>query len=530
MASTYPNPASIKTPPVGTTSVQIAPQNLSRSGLYVFNASGSVIWVCPGLSTDQSPLAASATGGGSTAILPSSGLVFQEFTGAMNAIAVTGLSNQVTVWEFYHGGPTSVISAGGASSGGSGGGSGVPEAPLDGLLYGRQSAAWNQVPAGISEAPLDGNIYGRDNAAWVQLTSATNAAPFDAMAYNGMQVNGNGEISQENFTATISGGAAGTTVGKYVADSWLVGSFGAQGITWAGSAGAGPTPPPGYKGSVTVSAAVANLTPTVNDFLEITNFIEGFRFSRMAWGTASAQSISIGFWINSAFTGVYSLSLRSDSGTRSFVSGFTVNAANTWEWKTLTIPGDTTVSANWLTNYAVGLNVCINFSCGTARQATPGAWLAGTFQGVTGTTNTIPVTARFSVTGLIVVPGTQLPPSNRAPLIMRSADQEQATCMRYFEVIGTGLVGQVNGPPTSVNFGCTYKVRKRVAPTVTLLTTTPAIFAPGAYVSGAGSTVSFIGANDLNGSAVSVTGFTGLTIGQAILSNQADMLKVDARF
>ena len=201
MASTYPNPASIKTPPVGTSSVQIAPQNLSRSGLYVFNLSGSVIWVCPAQSTDQLPLAAVAGGIGSTSILPSNGLVFQEFTGAMNAIAVTGSGNQVTVWEFYHGGPTSVISAGGANSGGGGGG-GVPEAPLDGLLYGRQNANWNQVPFGVSEAPLDGNIYGRDNAAWVQLTPAVNAAPFDAMAYNGMQVNGNGEVSQENGIAT----------------------------------------------------------------------------------------------------------------------------------------------------------------------------------------------------------------------------------------------------------------------------------------------------------------------------------------
>jgi hypothetical protein len=187
---------------------------------------------------------------------------------------------------------------------------------------------------------------------------------------------------------------------------------------------------------VTVSAAVANITPTVNDFLEITNFIEGYRFSRMAWGTAGAQSISIGFWINAAFTGLYSLSLRSDSATRSFVSGFNVNAANTWEWKTFTIPGDTAISANWLSTNAVGLNVCINFSCGTARQATPGAWFNGSFQGVTGTTNTIPLTARFSVTGLIVVPGTQLPPSSRAPLIMRPYDQELKVCRRYWQSLG----------------------------------------------------------------------------------------------
>ena len=49
-----------------------------------------------------------------------------------------------------------------------GGVAGVPEAPEDGGLYGRRSAAWAAVPpAGIADAPNDGQLYARRNGAWV---------------------------------------------------------------------------------------------------------------------------------------------------------------------------------------------------------------------------------------------------------------------------------------------------------------------------------------------------------------------------
>ena len=99
---TYPVPSSIKQVPITTgLSVQIAPQNITRNALYVFNASPvAVLWVCPALSNDQTTLAAVAAGSGSIPIQPGTGLLFQGFTSAMNAIA-QGNTATVTVWEYY---------------------------------------------------------------------------------------------------------------------------------------------------------------------------------------------------------------------------------------------------------------------------------------------------------------------------------------------------------------------------------------------------------------------------------------------
>ena len=66
-----------------------------------------------------------------------------------------------------------------------GGGGGIPEAPVDGQLYGRENANWVVVPpAGISDAPVDGTLYARLNAAWSAVPAAGIAdAPSDGSLY-----------------------------------------------------------------------------------------------------------------------------------------------------------------------------------------------------------------------------------------------------------------------------------------------------------------------------------------------------------
>ncbi|MBR0747394.1 hypothetical protein JQ582_26005 [Bradyrhizobium japonicum] len=56
-------------------------------------------------------------------------------------------------------------------------GGGISDAPTDGQLYGRKSAAWSVVPAGgggITDAPNDGLTYGRKSAAWSKVLDAAN--------------------------------------------------------------------------------------------------------------------------------------------------------------------------------------------------------------------------------------------------------------------------------------------------------------------------------------------------------------------
>lgn len=101
MASTYPSPSALTPTTVSNTSVAVAPFNLSRGGLYVFNPSATVtLWVAP------TGTAAAVNGAGSVAIQPLQGQMFgpplmSPWTNGMNAIASAPGANVIVLLEFY---------------------------------------------------------------------------------------------------------------------------------------------------------------------------------------------------------------------------------------------------------------------------------------------------------------------------------------------------------------------------------------------------------------------------------------------
>ena len=257
------------------------------------------------------------------------------------------------------------------------------------------------------------------------------AAPFDALAFNGMQLNGGMEVSQENGTSSVTLTATGSLQTKYLVDGILAayrGTFVAAGQQVSDA-------PPGYRNSVKLTVSSAQASLGANDELSVLMPIEGVRAARLALGSASAASISFGFWIKAHRTGSYSGSLRNSAKNRAYPFGFTVNAADTWEFKTVTVAGDT--SGTWLTDTGVGLYLNICVASGSSRVGAAGAWAGSDYSGVTSTTNGVTATSdTFQVTGLVVLPGIELPASDRAPLIMRPFEQESAASKRYLRVFG----------------------------------------------------------------------------------------------
>ena len=102
--STVPSPANIVAS-IGPASTVVVGANLTRMGLFVFNPSGVVIWVCPSTTNTGQAQAAVVGGAGSIPIQPQQGLMLggsamPPFTNGLNAISASG-TNPLTVWEFY---------------------------------------------------------------------------------------------------------------------------------------------------------------------------------------------------------------------------------------------------------------------------------------------------------------------------------------------------------------------------------------------------------------------------------------------
>lgn len=105
-----------------------------------------------------------------------------------------------------------------------------------------------------------------------------------------------------------------------------------------------------------------------NEYYVLQQAITSNNFSDMAFGTASAQTVTLSFLVNSSLTGNFGGALVNESGDRSYPFSYTVNSANTWETKTITIPGDTT--GTWNMTGGTGIGAAVRFSMGASGTYT----------------------------------------------------------------------------------------------------------------------------------------------------------------
>lgn len=256
------------------------------------------------------------------------------------------------------------------------------------------------------------------------------AAPFDALAFNGMQVDGSGDVSQVNGTAQLT---LASNTETYLTDTWLAAYQNTGAVVKARqlSSGSFPGGLPGYGNAVELKATTALSSLANGDYAKHIAVIEGYRVACLGWGGAGAQALSYAFQYYSPRSATIFVKLSNNDRSRCYYDEKAVVAG--WNFVAGTLAGDT--SGTWQTTTSIGLRIEV-FSAGKAASpATAGSW------GVTNTTATTNSTQNnlsstndaALVTGLIVLPGIELPPSSRAPLVMRPFAQELDACRRYFE-------------------------------------------------------------------------------------------------
>lgn len=232
-------------------------------------------------------------------------------------------------------------------------------------------------------------------------------------------INGDMRIDQRNAGASVTP----TTSNTYTLDRWV--TYITQSSKFSVQRNAGSvTSPPGfsnYLGFTSLSAYSVGST----DFFDIAQNIEGLNVSDFAWGTASALNVACSFWVRSSLTGTFGGTISST--TRYFPFSYTINSANTWEYKTISIPGDT--SGTWASDNSLGIQVRFSLGAGSTYLGTPGVWTGTLRVGVTGQTSVVGTNgATFYITGVQLEAGTVATPFER-----RSYGQELTLCQRYYQ-------------------------------------------------------------------------------------------------
>jgi hypothetical protein len=282
------------------------------------------------------------------------------------------------------------------------------------------------------------------------------AAPFDALAYSGIQVNGSMDVSQEL-------GSVGITASGYICDGWRFDKAGTYSFT-AATYPADGTTPAGFARFLAITISVAQASLGAGDYAALGHTIEGYRISRLSWGTANAQPIILGFWTAHHRTGVYSGVVRNNGSTRVYAFNYTQNVADVPQFNVITVPGD--VAGTWTITNGTGINLVFSIGCGATFSApSANSWLTTNYLAGPGQVNAVAATSDiFRITGVIVLPGIEAPSAARVPLIMRPYDQELMTCRRYWQSIGDpSLYPVLNGVATGAG---NYLYNLPLAPTM----------------------------------------------------------------
>jgi len=232
----------------------------------------------------------------------------------------------------------------------------------------------------------------------------------------------------------------------------------------------------GFTSSLKVTS-LSSYSATSTDYFAITQGIEGFNTADLAFGTASAKPITLSFWVRSSLTGTFSGALLNDTRDRVYPFTYTINSANTWEYETITIAGDT--EGVWTKNNSAGIYVRFSLGAGSTRLATAGSWqnTAGAIFGATGSVSVVGTNAAtWYVTGVQLEEG-----SVPTPFEYRQFGDELSLCQRYFETsypIGVALGTNGYVGPAAVTarltqqgyciFTVPYTVQKRAAPSIGL--------------------------------------------------------------
>ena len=193
--------------------------------------------------------------------------------------------------------------------------------------------------------------------------------------------------------------------------------------------------PTGFNYSLKATVTTADGTIGPSNGWVLLQKIEGYNVSELMYGTSNAKPITITFWVKSSVAGVYCATLRNGADNRCFVSEYTISSADTWEYKTITVAGDT--SGTWETTNGSGLGLVFCLTGGSSKQRTAGSW--GTFADCSSNQTQLLQTlnANWLVTGVQLEAGT-----NATPFEYRNYGEELSRCQRYYQENMVGIQTQ----------------------------------------------------------------------------------------
>jgi hypothetical protein len=244
-----------------------------------------------------------------------------------------------------------------------------------------------------------------------------------------------GTLSGDNIV--INGDMAvwqrGTTIdtitsGEYLCDRWRLAHGGTDGNVDVDRSTDVPSGQ-GFAYSQKISMDDSETSLDAGDYVNLQTRFEGQNLQHLLKGTSSAKSFTVSFWVKSSVAETYTVNIYDNDNSRHISASYVINAADTWEKKTITFAGDTSGVLDNDNNRSLDLGFWLD--AGTS-------WTSGTFatswesytqsNRVEGTTGWLESTSpEFYITGVKLEVGT-----TATDFQHESYGDNLAKCQRYY--------------------------------------------------------------------------------------------------
>jgi len=203
------------------------------------------------------------------------------------------------------------------------------------------------------------------------------------------------------------------------------------------------TPPPGFVNYLGYVVTTADPSPSATTDYIIRGPVEELYTSDLGWGTASAKSVTVSFWVQSNLTGTFGAHLCNRTPNNFYPFSYTITAANTWQHVSITIPPDSAAIGN---SNIIGLRMGWSLGLGSNFQSnSTGSWItanstnaAATVVGEQQVCSAVGNT--FYLTGVQIETG-----STATAFDYRPYPIELALCQRYAQRIGGTDANEIIG-------------------------------------------------------------------------------------